>query len=150
MWRRLVIGLLAGALMALAAGPASAAGPVNKTLFGNAIDGYDPLAYHLLGEPIEGSKKFTHEWMGATWRFISAAHLDLFAAEPERYAPAYGGYCAYGVSQGAKVGFNPDSWKIVDGQLYLNLNPSIQKRWEKDIAGHIAKADSNWGGLKSK
>ena len=94
MTRHLIAGLFAVAMLAFVAAPALAAGPVNKTLLGNAIDGYDPVAWHLLGEPVEGSKDLTHEWMGATWRFASAEHRDLFAADPERYAPVYGGYCA--------------------------------------------------------
>ena len=150
MTRHLIAGLFAVAMLAFVAAPALAAGPVNKTLLGNAIDGYDPVAWHLLGEPVEGSKDFTHEWMGATWRFANAEHRDLFAADPERYAPAYGGYCAYGVAQGAKVGFNPDSWEIVGDRLYLNLNPGIQKKWQKDIAGFISKADRNWKRLKNR
>ena len=137
--------VLASALLAFAvAGPAAAGGPVNTTWLGNAIDGYDPVAYHLDGRPVEGSSDYEHEWMGATWRFASAEHRDLFAADPEAYAPAYGGYCAYGVALRNKPSIDPEAWRIVDGRLYLNLSKDIQARWEQDIPGYIAKADAIW------
>lgn len=141
---------LAAMLFAAFAGSAAAGGPVNKTLFGNAIDGYDPVAYHTLGEPVEGSGDFEHEWMGATWRFANAEHRDLFAADPEKYAPAYGGYCAYGVSKGYKPGIDPDAWDIVDGRLYLNLNLDIQARWHEDVPGYIALADDVWPTIRDE
>lgn len=126
------------------AGTALAHDHVNTTFLGNAIEGYDPVAYHTAGQPLEGSSDFEHEWEGATWRFVSAENRDLFAADPEKYAPAYGGYCAYGVAQGYKPDIDPEAWSIVDDQLYLNLNKKIQARWEKDIPGYIAKADEIW------
>ena len=132
------------------AGPALAKGPVNKTLFGNAIDGYDPVAYHQGKGPVEGSRSITYDWNGATWWFVSEENRDLFAADPERYAPVYGGYCAYGVAVGNKVGFDPEAWTIFEDKLYLNLNKGIQKRWLKDIPGYIKKADANWRKLKNK
>lgn len=119
--------------------------PVNKSfLGGTAAKGYDVVAYFEDGEAREGSADYTHEWRGATWRFASAAHRDAFAADPERYAPQYGGYCAYAVSKGKTADVDPQAWKIVDGKLYLNLSPKVQKLWEKDVPGHIAAADANW------
>ena len=146
------VGIVAAAAMAaaVAAAPAFADGPVNTTLFGNAIEGYDAVAYHTLGEPVEGSRDFEHEWMGATWRFANAEHRDLFAADPEMYAPAYGGYCAYGVAIGRKPGIDPDAWSVVDGTLYLNFNKDIQARWEQDIPGYIAKADEIWPTIRDE
>jgi hypothetical protein len=85
--------------------------------------------------------------MGATWRFASAEHRDMFAASPEQYAPRYGGYCSYAVSQGHTASIDPEAWKIVDGKLYLNYSKGVQKMWEKDQAGYIGKADANWPGL---
>lgn len=142
---------IAGALAALvlvASAPALAGGPVNKTLLGNAIEGYDPVAYFTEGRPVEGSSDFEYEWMGATWRFANAENRDLFAADPETYAPAYGGYCAYGVAQGYKPGIDPDAWAIVDGRLYLNLSKKVQAQWQEDIPGYIAKADDIWPTIK--
>ena len=146
------VGIVAAAAVAavVAAVPAFADGPVNTTFFGNAIEGYDAVAYHTLGEPVEGSGDFEHEWMGATWRFANAEHRDLFAADPETYAPAYGGYCAYGVSLGHKPGIDPEAWTVVDGTLYLNLNKDIQARWEQDIPGYVAKADEIWPTIRDE
>lgn len=150
-----MLSRIAGALVALvlaasAAAPALAGGPVNKTMLGNAIDGYDAVAYHTEGRPVEGTSDFTYEWMGATWRFANAGNRDMFAAAPETYAPAYGGYCAYGVAKGKKPSIDPEAWRIVDGQLYLNLSKDVQKLWEKDIPGYIAKADQMWPTIKDE
>lgn len=142
--------LAAALLVAALAGPASADGPVNTTLFGNAIEGYDPVAYHVTGAPAEGSSDFEHEWMGATWRFANAGHRDLFAADPEKYAPAYGGYCAYGVALGRKPSIDPEAWDIVDGRLYLNFSKEIQARWHEDVPGYVAKADEIWPGIRDQ
>ena len=131
-------------LLALAA-PAVALSPVNRTTFGGvAIDGWDPVAYFTDGKPVEGSREFVHEWNGATWRFASAAHRDLFAQAPEKYAPQYGGYCAWAVSQGYTADIDPQAWKIEDGRLFLNYSLDVQKKWATDIPGNIAKADANW------
>ncbi len=141
---RRIVSALAGILIAgLIAGPAFA-GSVNKTFFGTALKGYDTVAYHTAGRPVEGSRKFSHTWGGATWRFASAENRDLFAADPERYAPAYGGYCAYGMAQGAKVDIDPSAWRIVDGRLFLNANREVQQIWVKDIPGYIVRADTHW------
>jgi len=135
----------------LGAFTAQALDPVNKTFFGGkAIKGYDPVAYFTDGKPVKGDKQFSHEWKGATWLFSSAAHRDAFAKEPEKYAPQYGGYCAWAVSQNSTADIDPDSWKIVDGKLYLNYNKEIQDKWAKDIPGNIKKADANWPGLAGK
>ncbi len=123
--------------------------PINSTLFGNlAVDGYDTVAYFTDGKPVEGKKEFSHEWQGATWRFASAAHRDLFAADPEKYAPQFGGYCAWAVSQGYTADIDPEAWKIVDGKLYLNYNKKVQAQWEQDTANLIQKANENWPKLR--
>jgi YHS domain-containing protein len=147
--------LLAVALCSLALGlttaPADAAEPVNKTLFGKlAVGGYDAVAYFTDGQPVKGMKEFTHEWQGATWRFASAAHRDAFAAEPEAYAPQYGGYCAWAVSQGYTADADPEAWTVVDGKLYLNYNAKVKADWSQDMAGNIAKADANWPAVLEK
>ncbi len=146
--RQLVAGVLG---MMLSTAVALAVAPVNKTLFGGrALKGYDPVAYFEAGRPQPGSKAFTHVWGGATWLFSSAAHRDAFAAEPEKYAPQFGGYCAWAVSQGYTADIDPAAWKIVDGKLYLNYSPKIQQQWEEDTAGNIAKGEKNWPGLAGK
>lgn len=118
--------------------------PVNKTLLGNAVEGYDVVAYFTRGKPVKGSGNHEVEWNGATWRFASAEHRTLFAKNPAKYAPQYGGFCAFGVSRGYAVGIDPDAWKIVNGKLYLNYNKDVQAEWVKDIPGYISKANANW------
>jgi hypothetical protein len=136
--------LLVLVLLAPAA-PAAALSPVNRTLFGGvAIDGYDPVAFFTDSRPVEGRKEFAYEWNGATWRFASAAHRDLFVQEPARYAPQYGGYCAWAVSQGYTAGIDPEAWTIRDGKLFLNYDLDVQKQWALDIPGNIVKGDANW------
>jgi YHS domain-containing protein len=109
-----------------------------------AVGGYDPVAYFTDGKPIAGSRDITFAWKGATWRFASEKNLETFKASPERYAPQFGGYCAWAVSQGYTAKGDPKVWKIVDGKLYLNYDATVQKNWEKDIPGNIAKGDGNW------
>jgi len=122
----------------------ASAKPVNTTFTGLALKGYDPVAYFTLGRPVKGDARLTFEWKGATWRFSTTEHRNAFVAEPERYAPSYGGYCAWAMSQGRLANIDPEAWKIVSGKLYLNYNDDIQKRWERDIPGFIAKADVEW------
>jgi len=116
---------------------------------GVAIDGTDAVAYFTMGEPVEGSAGFSHDWGGVTWRFATAANRDAFAAAPDRFAPQYGGYCAWAVAEGYTASTVPDAWKIVDDKLYLNFSRRIQRRWERDIPGNITRADTNWPGLSN-
>jgi YHS domain-containing protein len=115
-----------------------------------AIRGYDPVAYFTEGKPVKGSREFTHLWNGAAWRFASAANRDRFAAAPEKYAPQYGGYCAYGVAGGYAAKIEPDAWSVVDGKLYLNYDKRVQASWKSDIPGYIRKADANWPAVLAK
>lgn len=111
---------------------------------GLAIRGYDPVAYFTEARAVRGRPEFHHAWHGATWRFASAAHRDAFAADPARYAPAYGGFCAWAVSEGYTAPIDPNAWRIVDGRLFLNYDRSIQRRWEADMPARITRADTNW------
>jgi len=113
-------------------------------LSGTAVGGYDPVAYFKSGKPVKGSRKHTTQYMGATWRFSSAKNLAAFKASPSRYAPAYGGYCAWAVAQGYTAKGDPRHWKIVGGKLYLNYSAGVQSKWAKDISGNIRKANKNW------
>ena len=148
--------LFAAALLLVAGGTALAAEPINTLErsgligydpSGVAIRGYDTVAYFTEGKPVEGSDDFTADWEGATWRFASQEHLDLFEADPAKYAPQYGGYCAYGVAQDSLVKIEPDLWTIVDGKLYLNYDDDIQEKWERDISGFIETADGKFEDL---
>lgn len=146
MFRTLMLSLLmAVAALAPLAGcsSANAADEVFTTADG-AIRGYDPVAYHTESKAVRGKADITHAWNGATWRFASTANRDRFAADPERYAPRYGGFCAYGTAQGYKVGTDPDAFAIVDGRLYLNYSKPVQSTWNQDRPGFIRKADANW------
>jgi hypothetical protein len=109
-----------------------------------AIRGYDPVAYFTEGRPVKGSDQFSHRWKGATWRFASAENRERFAAAPEKFAPQYGGYCAYAVANNSTASIDPQAWSLVDGKLYLNYSLGVRKTWEKDIPGNIRKADANW------
>lgn len=112
-----------------------------------AIRGYDPVAYFTDSKPVKGSDAFTYSWNGAKWKFASQAHLDQFKAEPTKYAPQYGGYCAYGVATDHLVKIEPDQWSVVGGKLYLNYDADVSKKWKKDIPGYINKADAKFAGL---
>lgn len=150
--------MLAAAAVLLAAGTASAGwfglggssdtGPVYTGLVeGVAVGGYDPVAYFTQGRPVKGRAEIAAEYRGATWRFASTANRETFLAEPEKYAPAYGGYCAWAIAQGKLSKGDPNNWDIVEGRLYLNYNGNIQARWRKDAAGFIGKAETHWPGL---
>lgn len=122
--------------------------PINITAAGLALKGYDPVAYFTEGHAVEGRKEFSHDWVDATWRFSSAANRDAFACDPEKYAPQYGGYCAWGISQAKFFDGDPHVWKIVEGKLYVNYNKDIEKTGEQDVPGFIEKADRNWPTLE--
>jgi len=111
---------------------------------GVAISGADPVAYFELGEARQGEAEHSYQWRGAEWRFINADHRERFADDPEKYAPEYGGWCAWAAAQGHAASTTPEAWKIVEGDLYLNYNANIQAKWERDIEGFIEKADANW------
>ncbi|MCA9774096.1 MAG: hypothetical protein KC466_16870 [Myxococcales bacterium] len=115
-----------------------------------ALRGYDPVAYFTEGRPVLGASKYMSVHDGAAYEFASAEHKAMFEMSPERYAPRFGGYCAYGVALGAKFDGDPTLWRIVDDRLYVNLNPEISKTWQQDIPGNIVKADGNWAKIKDK
>ncbi len=109
-----------------------------------AIHGHDPVAYFNDSKPVKGSGEFTFTYKGAEWHFASAANLALFEADPARYAPQYGGHCAYAASKGYFADVDPAAWRVHDGKLYLNYSLKVQKLWGQDVAGNIAKGDRNW------
>jgi hypothetical protein len=151
MTRTRFLAAVAVALVFALPASAAAAPRVNKSFFGSvALDGYDPVAYFTDGKPVEGRSDITHEWNGAVWRFATTGHRDLFAADPAKYAPQYGGYCAYAVSKGYTADIDPEAWKIVDGKLYLNYDREVQELWEQDVPGFIRKADENWPRLEKE
>lgn len=141
--KRFFIGLLA--LFALS-GPVYADSHANSA---PAVQGYDVVSYQTGKRPIRGNGHFTADYQGATYLFSNQANLDTFNDDPEKYAPAYGGFCAYGVSVGKKFIGDPEVWRVVDGRLYLNLDANIQDQWFKDVPGRIKAADGEWERIKS-
>jgi hypothetical protein len=124
-------------------------GPFNATR-GVALNGYDVVAYFEEGKPVRGSDAFTFVWQGVTWRFATAARRDAFARNSAAYAPQFGGFCAYGVSRGYAVDVDPEAWAIEGGKLYLNYSKSVQRTWNQDRAGYIAKATAQWPAVAAR
>ena len=146
--------MLKGALAALAisvALPAAALAAgfdVNVTTTDLALRGYDPVSYFTDGAPTPGEIDITAEHQGAIYRFASAEHKAMFEADPAKYAPQYGGYCAFGLAQGYKFDGDPQVWKIVDDKLYLNLSSKVSTIWQQDVPGNIENADAKWQMVK--
>lgn len=109
-----------------------------------AIKKYDPVAYFKVGEAVKGNEDFSFEWNDKIWHFSSKENRDLFATNPEKYAPQYDGYCAWAMTEARKAETDPQVWKIVDEKLYLNCSREAYEKWKKDIPGNIKKADKNW------
>jgi YHS domain-containing protein len=125
--------------------------PVYTSLLSRvAVSGYDPVAYFTDGRPVRGVQQYRMTYQGYEYRFASAEHLAAFRANPPRYLPQYGGYCAWAVSQGYTASADPTNWRIVDGRLYLNYNDEIQRRWEQDIPARIREANANWPRVLSR
>lgn len=152
MQRRFIrTGLCAAAALALlVCGLAAARQPQINVSRGLALHGYDAVAYFSDGKPVVGQGAFSYSWSGATWRFASASNRDRFAADPGKYAPQFGGYCAYAVSQGHTADGDPQLWRIVNGQLFLNYSAEAKRLWELDVPGNIAKGRQNWPGVLGK
>jgi YHS domain-containing protein len=137
-------------LIALIANGAFAGMYSGTELSAPVMSGYDPVAYFEMDRPVQGNGYNTATYNGGTYLFATKAHKEKFEGNPVKYAPQYGGYCAYGVAVGKKFYSDPNRWKIVDGKLYLNLDKDIQATWNKDIGGYIAKANVNWKDIEHK
>lgn len=136
--KTLLAALSVAATMALTALPVSAGNQLAV-----ALGGYDTVSYHD-GAPSPGEARINHFWNGAIWYFTSTENRDTFAADPERYAPAYDGYCSWAASQNYKAPGDPTVWEIVDGTLYVQVHPRAQELWQADIPAHISAGDENW------
>jgi YHS domain-containing protein len=123
---------------------------INVDATGLMIRGYDPVAYFTEGRPVPGRADISVEYEGAKYLFSSAANRETFNADPGKYAPQYGGYCAFGVAMEKKFDIDPASWRIVDGKLYFNLNPSILEKWSGDVKGYIHKSEKYWPQIREK
>jgi hypothetical protein len=139
-------GTFAAAALLVSAQAAFAAEAL-YTKAGIAQSGHDAVAYFTESKARKGSEEFEYRWNGARWRFASAANRDAFSGSPEKYAPQYGGYCAYAVARNYTAPTDPEAWKVVDGKLYLNYDKKVRALWEKELPAAIARADRNWPGL---
>ena len=141
-----IITVAATDCAAIATGPKP---PVNTSAGELAIKGYDTVAY-LTGTATKGSPQFAYRWNGAVWHFTTAKNRDRFAKAPEKYAPQFGGYCAWAISRGYTADVDPEVFRIVDGKLYLIYSKSVEMRWDQDVQGNIAKAEANWPAVLNK
>ena len=141
----LVAGMMFAGLpgSAVAGSSASPVAAVN-TADGLALKGYDPVAYFTDGQPTKGADQYSFQWKGVTYRFASAENLKRFKADPDKYLPQYGGYCAYAMSLNRIADIDPSRWAIVDGKLYLNNGFVAEKLWSLNKSGNIASGDRNW------
>jgi YHS domain-containing protein len=137
------------AVMTIFAAPAAnAADPIYTSTFSNiAVGGYDTVSYFSGQGPVKGKSEFSTNWQGAKWNFASAQNLASFKSNPEKYAPQYGGYCAWAASQGSLAKGNPQQWHIENGKLYLNVNKKIKQTWLADKTNFITKADQKFPAL---
>ena len=123
-----------------------ATAPVQQTARG-ALDGYDAVSYFSPEGPVQGRPEFSTDWNGARWQFSSAAHLAAFQREPERYAPQFGGYCAYAVGSGYTARSDPAAWHVENGRLYLNFDAAVREQWLARRQELIAAGERNWPGV---
>ena len=117
---------------------------------GVAIGGYDPVSYHIMRKASKGDSRYLFQWNNTRWHFTSESNKELFAANPEKYAPRYGGFCAYAASKGALAPTDPQAWTIKDDRLYLNYSTAVRSKWREDIDTNITLADKNWPALKNQ
>lgn len=123
---------------------------LNVDTQGVAVKGHDVVAYFTDGAPVAGKAEFAAQHDGATYHFATAAHRDAFKANPARYVPQFGGFCAMGVALEKKLDGDPTAWRIVDDKLYLNVNKGVQQKWLEDVPGNLKKANANWPQIKAK
>jgi YHS domain-containing protein len=123
--------------------PSARASDVNQT-DGLALRGFDPVAYFTQNEAVKGEPRWTVTYRGVTYEFASKEDQAAFQANPEKYVPQYGGFCAFATSKGVKADADPHEFAISKGKLYVNNNEQAEKLFQEDVAGTIEKADHNW------
>ena len=114
-----------------------------------AINGYDTVAYFTENRAVKGNSEYSYTWNEATWYFSKPENRDLFATNPERFAPQFRGHCAYGLAKGKLVAANPEEWTIVDGKLYMNYNRTFRDQWRQDKSAMVKKANENWAEVRN-
>ncbi len=142
--RHALLGVFIAALLALPAGAQNLKGTINTGSDNVAIMGYDAVAYFTEDQPTKGTHEFAFSWQDAQWRFANARNRDLFAAKPERYAPQFGGFCSVAMSRGEVKVIDPEAWAIVDGKLYLSFSKRGIRKFRRNPADHIKKAEAAW------
>ncbi|MEX0956774.1 MAG: YHS domain-containing (seleno)protein [Rhizobiaceae bacterium] len=147
--RDFLIALAAAGSLLGAAGPAVAKQPAVYTgvIDGVGAAGYDVVAYQSQHAALPGDEAIAAEHEGITYRFANEANREMFEADPVRYLPQYGGYCAWAVSQGYTAHGDPEAWSVVDDRLYLNYSKGVRSRWVRDAPGNIAKGEAHWPGV---
>jgi hypothetical protein len=140
--------LLTGIFYLGTLGLAQAAKVFTGIIKGVALGGYDAVSYFSGSEPVKGDPGIMVVWQGADYRFATVANRDLFVANPEKYLPQFGGYCAYALAKGALAPGDPLAWTVYKDKLYINLSPAIREKWSVDIPGNIDNANANWPGLQ--
>jgi YHS domain-containing protein len=123
---------------------------INTGADGLALKGFDTVAYFAAENAVKGDAKYEYVWNGAKWLFSSEENMKMFQANPEAYAPQFGGYCSYAVSEGYTADTDPEAWKVVDGKLYLNYNHKVREMWEQNQTERIQKAKANWQEFQKK
>ena len=123
---------------------------LNLDKAGVAIQGYDPVSFFTDHKPVKGSEQFVQRHNGAVYLFVSREHRDLFKADPAKYEPSFGGYCAYGVSHNKLAEVDVEAFQIVDGRLLMQYSKGVRDDFNKDTKGNLSKADANWPGLLDK
>lgn len=137
--RRIVLAMLATAISS----PAWATNPIFSS-DDIAINGYDTVAYFTQGQPVAGNLEYAVNWNDTVWLFSTPENMGLFEADPEAYAPQYGGYCAYALSKGSIAPTVPEAWTVYEGKLYLNFSLRARELWLADKPGNISRADGYW------
>jgi YHS domain-containing protein len=145
--KKLIIALM---LFSALSTIATAKDLLNLDSKGVAIQGYDPVAFFTDNRPVKGNPQFQSEYRAAKYYFVSAEHKAIFDKEPAKYEPQFGGYCAYGASQGHKAHVKIEAWQIVNGRLLMQYDLDVKNRFNKDQEGNLRKADQNWPGLVEK
>lgn len=133
--------------VAFSAGSFAADVQINTDANDLAIHGYDAVSYFSKSGPVKGKSKYRVSYKDAIYHFATESNRNAFRADPAKYAPQFGGYCAMGVALNKKLDVDPMAWHIEDGKLYLNLNKQVQKKWFEDVPGNINTAERNWFGI---
>ncbi|SFC07083.1 YHS domain-containing (seleno)protein [Pseudoalteromonas denitrificans] len=121
---------------------------VNAGVNDLALHGYDAVSYFTKNKPTKGSHSYTATHKSAIYQFASEQNRDKFKANPAKYAPQFGGFCAMGAALNKKLDVDPMAYRVVEGKLYLNLNKAVQKKWLTDLSGNLETANRVWFGIQ--